>query len=106
MNHKAIPFLPFATCMLPLLLVVLSVLDAFFTLICIQRGGSELNPFMRLALGYGPETFFTAKMLLTIIPAIILASLNRFRAANYGLYLVNLIYIGILFIHLKHLLPA
>ncbi len=106
MNQKAITALPFTTCLLPLSLVLLSVLDAFFTLICIQRGGSELNPFMRLALGYGPETFFTAKMLLTIIPAIVLASLSRFRAANYGLYLVNFIYIGILFIHLKNLFPA
>ncbi len=106
MNRKAIIVLPFATCMLPLLLVVLSVLDALFTMICIQRGGSELNPFMRLALSYGPETFFTAKMILTVIPAIVLASLSRFRAANYGLYVVNLVYIGILFIHLTNLFPA
>jgi hypothetical protein len=106
MNQKAITTLPFTTCILPLLLVVLSVLDAFFTLICIQRGGSELNPFMSLALGYGPETFFTAKMILTVIPAIVLASLSRFRAANYGLYLVNIIYVGILFVHLKNLFPA
>ncbi len=106
MNHKAIGTLPFTTYILPLLLVVLSVLDALFTMVCIQRGGSELNPFMRLALSYGPETFFTTKMILTVIPAIVLASLSRFRAANYGLYVVNTIYIGILFIHLKHLFPA
>ena len=106
MNRKAITALPFKTCILPLLLVVLSVLDAFFTMICIQRGGSELNPFMRLALSYGPETFFMTKMILTVIPAIVLASLSRFRAANHGLYVVNTIYIGILFIHLKHLFPV
>ena len=106
MNRKAITLLPFTTCVLPLLLVVLSLLDGFFTMICIQRGGSELNPFMRLALSYGPETFFTTNMILTVIPAIVLASLSRFRAANYGLYVVNLIYVGILFIHLKHLFPA
>ena len=106
MNHKAIATLPSTTYILPLLLVVLSVLDALFTMICIQRGGSELNPFMRLALSYGPETFFTTKMVLTIIPAIVLASLSRFRAANYGLYVVNIIYIGILFIHLTNLFPA
>jgi len=106
MNHKAITVLPSKTCILPLLLVVLSVLDALFTMICIQRGGSELNPFMRLALSYGPETFFTTKMILTVIPAIVLAYLSRFRAANYGLYVVNIIYIGILFIHLKNLFPA
>jgi hypothetical protein len=68
MNHKAIGTLPFTTYILPLLLVVLSVLDALFTMVCIQRGGSELNPFMRLALSYGPETFFTTKMILTVIP--------------------------------------
>ena len=106
MNRKAIAILPFTTYVLPLLLVVLSVLDALFTMICIQRGGSELNPFMRLALSYGPETFFTTKMILTVIPAIVLASLSRFRAANYGLYVVNTIYIGVLFIHLTHLFPA
>jgi hypothetical protein len=106
MNQKGIDSLPFSTYILPLLLVVLSVLDAHFTMICIQRGGSELNPFMRLALGYGPETFFTAKMTLTIIPAIVLAALSRFRIAGYGLYAVNVIYIGILFIHLKNLLPV
>ena len=106
MNRKAITVLPFTTCILPLLLVVLSVLDALFTMICIQRGGSELNPFMRLALSYGPETFLTTKMILTVIPAIVLASLSRFRAANYGLYAVNLVYVGILFIHLTHLFPA
>ena len=106
MNRKAITALPLKTCILPLLLVVLSGLDALFTMICIQRGGSELNPFMRLALSYGPEAFFTTKMILTVIPAIVLAFLSRFRAANYGLYAVNAIYIGILFVHLKHLFPA
>ena len=106
MNPKAIAVLPLTTCILPLLLVVLSVLDALFTMICLQQGGSELNPFMRLALSYGPETFLTTKMILTVIPAIVLVSLSRFRAANYGLYVVNLIYIGILFIHLTNLLPA
>jgi hypothetical protein len=106
MNRKAITALPFTSWILPLLLVVFSVMDALFTMICIQRGGSELNPFMRLALSYGPETFFTTKMILTIIPAVVLAYLSRFRAANYGLYVVNSIYIGILFIHLKHLFPA
>jgi hypothetical protein len=106
MNYKAIGSLPFTTYILPLLLVVLSVLDALFTMVCIQRGGSELNPFMRLALSYGPETFFTTKMILTVIPAIVLAYLSRFRAANYGLYVVNTIYMGILFIHLKNLFPA
>ena len=45
-------------------------------------------------------------MILTIIPAIVLAFLSRFRAANYGLYVVNPIYMGILFVHLKHLFPA
>jgi hypothetical protein len=106
MNRKAITILPFNTCVLPLLLVVLSLLDGLFTMVCLQRGGSELNPFMRLALSYGPETFFTTKLILTIIPAIVLAYFSRLRAAHYGLYVVNTIYIGILFIHLKHLFPA
>jgi hypothetical protein len=98
--------LPWQFIILPLALVLFSIFDAHFTLICIQRGGEELNPLMRLALNQGPGTFIFIKMLLTILPAIVLAFLSRVRLAAYGLYLVNVIYLGIIYFHLLHLISC
>jgi hypothetical protein len=98
--------LPWQFIILPLSLVLFSILDAHFTLICIQRGGDELNPLMKLALGRGPGVFFFIKLLLTILPAMVLAFLSRIRLAAYGLYLVNAIYLGIIYCHLINLISA
>jgi hypothetical protein len=95
--------LPFHFIVLPLMLILLSLADAYFTVICIHRGGQELNPFMRMALLNGIGTFFSIKMLLTVIPAIVLAALRHKRIASYGLYVVNLIYLGIVYFHLIHI---
>jgi hypothetical protein len=48
-----------------LLIVMLSMLDAIFTLVLISRGATELNPIMNYYLGYGPRVFFVVKYLLT-----------------------------------------
>ena len=98
--------LPFPSFLMPLFLIFLSILDAHFTLICIQRGGAELNPFMRAALELGPQTFVNIKMVFTIIPAFVLYALSRVRIAAYGLYLVNIIYLGIRLFHLFHLIRS
>jgi hypothetical protein len=89
---------------MPLLLILFSLLDAQFTLICIRRGGYELNPLMNLALQQSEGAFLTVKMVLTIIPAIILAFLSRSSLAFYGLFLVNILYLGIVYYHLIHLI--
>jgi hypothetical protein len=96
--------LPWQGIILPLSLILFSVLDAYFTLICIHRGGDELNPFMKLAILQGPAIFLFIKMILTIIPAIVLSFCSQIRLAAYGLYLVNMVYIGIMYCHLTHLI--
>lgn len=106
MKRFLIHVLPFPSFLMPLSLILLSVLDAHFTLICIQRGGSELNPFMRAALDHGTQTFVNVKLLLTIVPAVVLYALSRFRIAAFGLYLVNIIYLGILSLHLFNLIRS
>ena len=98
--------LPFPSLLMPIALILLSALDAHFTLICIQRGGSELNPFMRLALESGTQTFINVKLLFTIIPALVLYALSRVRIAAYGLYLVNILYLGILSLHLLNVIRS
>lgn len=70
------------------LLMGLSVLDAGFTLTLLARGGSELNPVMNWLLNYSIWAFTGVKMLLTGIPAVILAAtgnlklFGRFRARS------------------------
>ena len=45
--------------------LVLSILDAVFTLILVEKGAKEVNPFMAYYLNHGPMTFFWIKYLLT-----------------------------------------
>ena len=53
-------------------ILMLSIFDAFLTLILIERGSSELNPVMAYFLEYGPLPFIIAKYLLTSLGVIIL----------------------------------
>lgn len=48
-----------------LLIIMLSVIDAFFTVHLVQRGAVELNPVMAYCLDSSPFTFFWVKYLLT-----------------------------------------
>ncbi len=59
-----------------LLAVILSTLDAVFTLIILAHGGEELNPFMALLLEQGVSGFFWFKFLLTS-GALLVALLHR-----------------------------
>jgi hypothetical protein len=48
-----------------LVMVMLSVLDAFLTLELIHRGAKEVNPVMAYYLSLGPLVFFSVKYFLT-----------------------------------------
>jgi hypothetical protein len=48
-----------------MIIVLLSVLDAYLTLDLVNRGAEELNPIMAYYLEQGPFTFFAVKYLLT-----------------------------------------
>lgn len=63
--------------------MLLSAMDAFFTLQLIARGAIELNPVMALALEYGHGPFAVSKMLLTGLPILTLVYLSRTRFFNF-----------------------
>ncbi len=46
-------------------ILMLSILDAFLTLVLIEKGSSELNPVMAYFLEHGPLPFIIAKYILT-----------------------------------------
>lgn len=89
---------------LAIALMVLSVLDSIFTLIIISRGGSEANPFMDSLLQHSVWAFVGFKMLLTGVPAIVLAAtgnlklFGRYRAKSVLAALVG-VYLGLMGYH-------
>jgi len=50
-----------------LLIILLSVLDAYFTIFHVGRGAREINPFMDFLIGYGNIYFFAIKYILTAL---------------------------------------
>lgn len=70
--------------------MLLSSLDALFTLELLDRGAMEVNPFMALAIGQGVSVFATSKMLLTAGGILMLVFLSRsllFNRLRTGVFL-------------------
>lgn len=61
-----------------LLLILLSVLDAFFTLELIKHGSSELNPFLAMMLEKDVMWFFATKYLITAFSVFWLVTHKKF----------------------------
>ena len=76
-----------------------SALDALCTLLFIQRGGHEANPFMVLLLSHGEVPFVGVKMALTGLGAWLLAAHQGFPLASRGLHALAGSYMGLLLIH-------
>ncbi len=62
--------------------MLLSSVDAFFTLQLIDRGAIEINPIMAVMIGKGTLTFAATKMLLTGLGILMLVFLSRLRMFN------------------------
>lgn len=62
--------------------MLLSCLDAFFTLQLLDRGALEVNPVMAVMIGQGTLPFAVSKMLLTGLGILALVFLSRFRFMN------------------------
>jgi hypothetical protein len=64
---------------LAIVILLLSVTDAFLTLTLMARGASEANPIMAYLLDQTPRLFATAKMALTGAGIVVLVALARAR---------------------------
>jgi hypothetical protein len=69
------PYLLFVS----LMILLLSVADAFFTLTLIMNGAREANPFMAVVLRDFPELFAIVKMGLTGAGVLVLVAVARAR---------------------------
>ena len=59
-----------------LLIMVLTILDAVFTLELVSHGASEMNPIMCYYLDQGPAIFFGVKYMLTCGSLLLVLALN------------------------------
>lgn len=76
-----------------------SALDALFTLLHLQQGGSEANPIMALVIDQGVTTFVGFKMALTGCGATVLAVYQQCWLSLRGLHVLSLVYAGLLVYH-------
>lgn len=63
-------------------IMLLSCMDAFFTLQLLDRGAIEINPVMAVMIGQGTLAFAATKMLLTGLGILVLVFLSQTRLFN------------------------
>lgn len=62
--------------------MIFSCLDAFMTLLLLDRGMYEANPFMAALIGEGTRTFAVTKLVMTAVGILALVYLARARFLN------------------------
>ncbi len=73
-------------------IMILTLLDAFFTLILINHGARELNPIMGFLLSKGEWTFLLGKYLLTALCITILIIHKNFFIFQQKIRLKDILY--------------
>jgi hypothetical protein len=68
--------------MVSLSIVLMSCLDAFFTLELLSMGANEINYFMKVLIDSDTSSFLTAKLLITCGGVVFLTAMARFRIAG------------------------
>ena len=99
-QNRYVDRLSLRTYVLILLIFSLSTLDAFFTLIFLQNGGSELNPLMRQIIQSSSQSYVIIKSLGVGLMSCFLAIHQNFKICFYGMHVLTLIYLVLLANHL------
>lgn len=83
-----------------LLIILLSVLDAYFTIFHIEKGAREINPFMNFLIGYGNVHFFIIKYILTALGLILLCIYKSLLIARILIICVLFFYLTVFANHI------
>jgi hypothetical protein len=78
----------------------LCALDAIFTLLYLQRGGSEANPLMDRLIDCGPFTFVLVKCGITNLGLLVLCLHKNFRHVKSVIAALLVLYAALLLYHL------
>lgn len=76
-----------------LLIILLSVFDAYFTIFHVGEGAREINPFMNFLIGYGDIYFFAMKYILTVLGLFILCIYKNLFIVRTIILFVFLVYL-------------
>jgi len=68
--------------MVSLAIVLMSCLDAFFTLQLLSMGANEVNYFMKTLIESDISAFLTTKLLITCSGVVFLTMMSRYRLAG------------------------
>ena len=79
---------------------VLCALDAVFTLLYIQRGGTEANPIMDHVIGWGPRPFVLVKCGITNLGLLVLCLHKNFRHVKFVVGVLLGLYTALLGYHI------
>ena len=85
---------------LAILVLIGSILDAYLTILHLQRGGREVNPLMVFALQHGYGVFIGVKIAVTCAGAWVLAAHQQFLLAWKALHGLAGVYFLLLIYHL------
>jgi hypothetical protein len=96
--HRYVDLYDWDIVSLILLILLLSLSDAFLTLLLIEMGSSEINPVMAFFLEFGPLHFVLSKYALTALGSIWLLIHKNFQFFNRTLT-VRSVLVYILFLY-------
>ena len=65
--------------MVAMAIVLMSLMDALFTLNLLSLGAEEINYFMNVLIGYGASVFLTVKLAATSCGVVLLVAFARFK---------------------------
>jgi len=80
--------------------VLMNAADSYFTLVHLQRGGTELNPIADALLRKGMIPFVAVKSLLVALALLVLCLHKNFRVARAGLWVAGGAYSLLVLYHL------
>ncbi|MEE9168921.1 MAG: DUF5658 family protein [bacterium] len=93
-------------------IIILSIFDAYLTLNLLQKGGTELNPFMSMLINKNSMLFMAVKIAITSICILFLLIHKNFRffgkiRVNYFIYSVFSLYVVLIvyevYLYVTHL---
>ena len=83
-----------------LLIILLSVFDAYFTIFHVEKGAREINPFMNFLISYGNFRFFIIKYILTALGLILLCIYKSLLIARAIIICVLFFYLTVIANHI------
>ncbi len=84
-----------------LLIVLFSVLDAYFTIFHVEKGAREINPFMSFLIDSGDIYFFAIKYILTALSIFLLCIYKNLLMVRVLIPFIVFIYVAVLAHHVS-----